>query len=68
MRNQGSGLRGFEVPDIPCSQFEAQAPRTDGEIKRNFTKFSIDREGNIVESFEPTANIGLVAKCVSQLL
>ena len=38
------------------------------EIKWNFTKFVIDREGNVIARFEPTANIGLVAKCISSLL
>ncbi|MCR4818531.1 MAG: hypothetical protein K5841_06200 [Fretibacterium sp.] len=127
--------KGFEVLDIPCNQFGAQAPGTDGEIhafrtkeydtqypqmkksevngenalplykflksqkgfqgfgegemadklreilpkidpdyehnaeiKWNFTKFIIDRQGNVVERFEPTANMGLVAKCISSLL
>ena len=38
------------------------------EIKWNFTKFVIDRQGNVVARFEPTASIGLVAKCVTGLL
>ena len=38
------------------------------EIKWNFTKFLIDRQGNVVERFEPTANIGEVAKRITSLL
>ena len=38
------------------------------EIKWNFTKFVIDRQGNVAARFEPTANIGLAAKCVKELL
>ncbi len=37
-------------------------------IKWNFTKFVIDRAGNVVARFEPTANMKDVAKCVEALL
>lgn len=40
----------------PLYQFitsEQQNPRTGGEIKWNFTKFLVDRNGNIVQRFEP---------------
>ncbi|MCR5278131.1 MAG: glutathione peroxidase [Lachnospiraceae bacterium] len=38
------------------------------EIKWNFTKFVIDREGNVVARFEPTAKMENVDKCVEALL
>ncbi len=38
------------------------------EIKWNFTKFIIDREGNVVARFEPTANMKKVAECVASLM
>ncbi len=38
------------------------------EIKWNFTKFIIDREGNVVARFEPTADIADVEACVKALL
>ncbi|MBP5222936.1 MAG: glutathione peroxidase [Lachnospiraceae bacterium] len=38
------------------------------DIKWNFTKFVIDREGNVVQRFEPTEKMELVAKCVEELL
>ena len=38
------------------------------DIKWNFTKFVIDREGNVVARFEPTAKMEDVAKCVESLL
>ena len=38
------------------------------EIKWNFTKFVVDREGNVVARFEPTAKMDLVDKCVAELL
>ena len=127
--------KGFEVIDIPCNQFGAQAPGTDEEIhdfcvsnfrttfpqmkksevngenelplytylksqkgfegfgehqykellekmftamdprwrakpdiKWNFTKFIIDREGNVAARFEPTADMSEVEACVKSLL
>ena len=37
-------------------------------IKWNFTKFVIDREGNVVARFEPTASMDELDKCVASLL
>jgi glutathione peroxidase len=38
------------------------------DIKWNFTKFVVDREGNVVARFEPTADMGKVEECVKALL
>ncbi|MBR4795436.1 MAG: glutathione peroxidase [Lachnospiraceae bacterium] len=38
------------------------------EIKWNFTKFVVDRSGNVVARFEPTTKMEEVAKCVEALL
>ena len=38
------------------------------EIKWNFTKFVIDRKGNVVARFEPTAKMEKVDSCVAELL
>ena len=38
------------------------------DIKWNFTKFIIDREGNVVARFEPTADMADVEACVKALL
>ena len=38
------------------------------EIKWNFTKFVVDRKGNVVARFEPTEKMGNVDKCVEGLL
>lgn len=39
------------------------------DIKWNFTKFLVDREGNVVRRFEPTASIpDVVAPAVEELL
>lgn len=42
--------------------------KKNGEIKWNFTKFLIDREGSIVARFEPTEDVKSVAKKVRELL
>ena len=38
------------------------------DIKWNFTKFVVDREGNVVARFEPTADMDKVRQCVEGLL
>ena len=42
--------------------------KNNAEIKWNFTKFVIDRQGNVVARFEPTAKMDEVAKCVASLM
>ena len=37
-------------------------------IKWNFTKFVVDRSGNVVARFEPTADMKKVDECVASLL
>jgi glutathione peroxidase len=37
-------------------------------IKWNFTKFVVDREGNVVARFEPTADMNDLKKCVEALI
>ena len=38
------------------------------DIKWNFTKFVVDREGNVVARFEPTDKMEKVAECVAALI
>ena len=38
------------------------------DIKWNFTKFIVDRQGNVIARFEPTAKMTEVAKCVESLI
>lgn len=38
------------------------------DIKWNFTKFVVDREGNVVARFEPTADMKEVEKCIAALI
>ncbi len=42
--------------------------KNNAEIKWNFTKFVIDRSGNVVARFEPTEDMKKVDKCVEGLL
>lgn len=42
--------------------------RKTSDIKWNFTKFLIDRNGNVVARFEPTAEIDKIAMAVEELL
>ncbi|MBQ1775763.1 MAG: glutathione peroxidase, partial [Erysipelotrichaceae bacterium] len=39
-----------------------------GDIRWNFTKFIIDKEGNVVARFEPTTDMKVVEKTVVDLL
>lgn len=38
------------------------------DIKWNFTKFIVDRQGNVAARFEPTANMKEVRACVEKLI
>ena len=38
------------------------------DIKWNFTKFLVDKEGNVVARFEPTASMNFVQNVVSSKL
>ncbi|MBQ9903624.1 MAG: glutathione peroxidase [Synergistaceae bacterium] len=38
------------------------------DIKWNFTKFIVDRKGNVVKRFEPTADMAEVEACAASLL
>ncbi len=38
------------------------------DIKWNFTKFLIDKDGNVVERFEPTADLNIVESKIKELL
>ena len=42
--------------------------KKNSNIKWNFTKFVVDREGNVVARFEPTADMKDVEACVASLI
>lgn len=42
--------------------------KKNSKIKWNFTKFVVDREGNVVARFEPTADMAELEQCVKTLI
>lgn len=42
--------------------------KDNNDIKWNFTKFLVDREGNVVRRFEPTEDLGDVKKAIQDLI
>ena len=68
--------KGFEgFGEGPTADFMAQHLAaidpdyaSNPDIKWNFTKFVIDRSGNVVARFEPTADMAEVEACVASLI
>ena len=67
------GFEGFEEHEFK-SLLEKMFSEADPDwsckpdIKWNFTKFVVDREGNVVARFEPTADICKIEECIKTLL
>ena len=67
------GFEGFEEHQFKSlleKMFAAADPdwAKKPDIKWNFTKFVIDRQGNVVARFEPTADMQKVEDCIKALL
>ena len=67
------GFEGFEEHELKPlleKMFAEADPQWDNkpDIKWNFTKFIIDRAGNVVARFEPTADMNVVEECIKALL
>ena len=68
------GFAGFDkehtlTPILEKMLSEADADyASKADIKWNFTKFLVDREGNVVARFEPTADMSRVASAIEALL
>ena len=67
------GFEGFdqhEYKDLLEKMFAAADPdwAKKPDIKWNFTKFVIDRSGNVVAHFEPTADMAKVEECIKALI
>ncbi|MCR5283425.1 MAG: glutathione peroxidase [Lachnospiraceae bacterium] len=67
------GFEGFEEHEYKAlleKMFAEADPQWDQkpDIKWNFTKFVVDREGNVVARFEPTADMKKVEECIRALL
>ncbi len=67
------GFKGFGMSPAGIA-IAAMLKKTDKDyknnpdIKWNFTKFIVDRQGNVVARFEPTANMKEVRTCVEKLI
>ena len=64
------GFDEHELKGLLEKMFDAADPdwRKKSDIKWNFTKFIIDRQGNVVARFEPTADMNKVEDCIKALL
>ena len=61
-----SGAKGLAVSAVVKKMDKDY--KNNPDIKWNFTKFVVDREGNVVARFEPTENMKELAKCVEGLI
>ncbi len=61
---------GHELTSRLEQKFENLNPnyKNEPDIKWNFTKFLVDRQGDVVRRFEPTADMKYVRECVKSLL
>ncbi len=68
------GFAGFDQDNPLTPMLESMLTRTrpdymeSADIKWNFTKFLIDREGNVVERFEPTTDMDVVEEKIREIL
>lgn len=68
------GFKGFDpnhkIGKILIDMLSKADPNYDKnpDIKWNFTKFLIDRNGNVVERYEPTEDIKVIEKAIESLL
>lgn len=68
------GFAGFDaqhkLTPILEDMFDKNAPgwRETTDIKWNFTKFLVDRQGKVVARFEPTATAEQLVPCIKELL
>ncbi len=68
------GFKGFDpehkIGKILIDMLSKANPDYDKnpDIKWNFTKFLIDRNGNVIERYEPTEDIKVIEKAVEELL
>ena len=69
---ENTTFQGFDGPGGLMLKMVVKAQDRDyknnGKVKWNFTKFAIDREGNIAARFEPTADLAKVKEKIKELL
>jgi glutathione peroxidase len=68
------GFKGFDLEHKIGALLHDMLSKADpdyaskSDIKWNFTKFLIDREGNVVERYEPTTDIKIIEEDIKKLL
>ena len=68
------GFKGFDenhpLTPMMVSKLEREHPnyKNEPDIKWNFTKFLIDRSGNVVDRFEPTADFAEIRAAIERLI
>ncbi len=68
------GFMGFDEEHPLASVLDDMLSKDDknykesSDIKWNFTKFLVDRKGNVIERFEPTKDLGYVENRIGELL
>ena len=68
------GFQGFDMDHKIGALLDKMMSEADPDyaskpdIKWNFTKFLIDREGNVVERYEPTADMKVIEEAVKTIL
>ena len=68
------GFNGFDLENKIGAYLDEMFSKADPDyaskpdIKWNFTKFLIDREGNVVERYEPTTDCKVIEEALKQLL
>ena len=68
------GFKGFDLENKIGALLDEMLSNADPDyasnpdIKWNFTKFLIDRKGNVVERFEPTTDCKVIEEAIKQLL
>lgn len=62
----GSSFKGLAMATM--LKLKDSNYKNNPDIKWNFTKFLVDRKGNVVARFEPTADMNDVAKAIAKLL
>jgi len=67
-------FKGFNIDHPITTMLESMLSRAnpnfknEPDIKWNFTKFLIDKDGNVVDRFEPTEDIHLIEEKVKELI
>lgn len=62
----GSGPKALAMSTLLKSRDKDY--KNNPDIKWNFTKFLVDRDGNVVDRFEPTAKMDLIDEKISKLI